>query len=285
MSEKGIVLYPNDSLHLQQQITTMQPSLYYSTISYTDFQHQLTSYPKHIPPALQDSLSELRYDTIPAVLAERKAKPKPKSNSKSKTETENATAVLEKTELISLMEWKLKHGTYRPRLAALVAQNRVADVREASREAFEMYEEAGPGKGEGHMAGTKRLAKLKGVGPATASLVLACYDPVRVPFFSDELFRYVHYSEGKGQGWDRKIGYTMKEYGRVFERVQALRQRLEEESGEGVKAVEVEKVAYALAKGAQQSGDSGSSVAQKRELEENEKPLQPPSPKRRKKKT
>lgn len=270
----------------------MKPSLDHSTISYNDFQHHLSTYQDHIPAALHRGLSELRYDTIPETLAERKTKPKSKSKAKSKNDKGDGDgdgyAFIEKTELISLVEWKLKHGTYRPRLASLVAQNHVADVRDASREAFEIYEEAGEGddqeKEEGAVKALNRLAKLKGVGPATASLVLACYDPVRVPFFSDEMFRYVHYSEIKSQGWDRKIGYTMKEYKTVLERVQALRQRLERENGEGVKAVEVEKVAYALAKGAQQGGGASSSTAQKRGLED-DKLLQPPSPKRKKKMT
>lgn len=270
----------------------MHPSLHQHSISYTDFQHHLTTYPSHIPSALNGGLSELRYDTIPAVLAERKTdsdpKPKLKSKSKSKSKKDKGggdgigSAFLEKTELVSLMEWKLKHGTFRPRLASLIAQNNVADVRDASREAFQMYQEEDGD--EGYAKALGRLARLKGVGPATASLVLACYDPVRVPFFSDELFRYVHYSEIKSQGWDRKIGYTMKEYKTLFERVRALRQRLEKESGESVKAVEVEKVAYALAKGAQQGGGKGSSVAQKRSLEEEDEPLRPPSPKKSKKK-
>lgn len=67
----------------------------------------------------------------------------------------------------------------------------------------------------------------------------------------------------------------MKEYKDLFDRVQALRKRLEKESGQVVKAIDVEKCAYALAKGAQQysghtTGDSDNDA------------LRPPSPKRRK---
>ena len=120
------------------------------------------------------------------------------------------------------------------------------------------------------------LSKLKGIGPATASLLLSCYDPVKVPFFSDELFRYLHWSDAKSKGWDRKISYTMKEYKDLFEKVQVLRRRLEKESGQVVKAIDIEKCAYALAKGAQQYHESGGMD------DRDDQALFPPSPKRRK---
>lgn len=92
------------------------------------------------------------------------------------------------------------------------------------------------------------LAKgLRGVGPATASLLLGVYDDVKIPFFSDELFRWVMYEEGKGRGWDRSIKYTIVEYRQMFSRVKELRQRLnEEQQGREVKSLEVEMVAYVL---------------------------------------
>lgn len=120
------------------------------------------------------------------------------------------------------------------------------------------------------------LSKLKGIGPATASLLLACYDPAKVPFFSDELFRYLHWSDAKSKGWDRKISYTMKEYKDLFEKVQVLRERLEKESGKVVKAIDIEKCAYALAKGAQQCHENGGVD------DSDDQALLPPSPKRRK---
>ncbi|KAL9113978.1 MAG: hypothetical protein Q9187_007551, partial [Circinaria calcarea] len=84
----------------------------------------------------------------------------------------------------------------------------------------------------------KELAKLKGIGPATASLLLSVYDEENVPFFSDELFRWVCWDEQAG--WKRKIKYDMKEYGMLWEGVERLREKL----GSKVKAVDLEKVAY-----------------------------------------
>ena len=126
------------------------------------------------------------------------------------------------------------------------------------------------------------LSKLKGIGPATASLLLSSYDPVRIPFFSDEVYRYVHWEEAKSKGWDRKINYTIKEYRALFERVAALRQRLEEASGEEVSAVYIEKAAYVLGKNALRNSSESSIDT---EDAEDDKALLPPSPKRRKKAT
>ncbi len=140
-----------------------------------------------------------------------------------------------------------KHGTYRPNLAALVASNPPSAIRSSTRDAFLTYK---INPSDYAQAVTAMSKHLKGVGPATASLFLSCYDPIAVPFFSDELYRYLHFEEdgGRSKGWDRKIAYTMKEYRSLYERLQVLRERLERECGEVVRAVDVERVAYVLGK-------------------------------------
>lgn len=99
------------------------------------------------------------------------------------------------------------------------------------------------------------MQKLKGIGPATASLILAVYDPENIPFFSDELFRWLHYEDAKTKGWDRVIKYTMKEYKDLIEKVAEVRERLDKLGGDrgkkGKEAVTVtvedlEKFAYAI---------------------------------------
>lgn len=115
------------------------------------------------------------------------------------------------------------------------------------------------------------LAQLKGIGPATASLLLSVCNPEIAPFFSDELFRWSHFEGGKGQGWDREIKYTLKEYLELFERVQEFRSRWKDDYGREVASVEIEKVAYVLGKrgvGAVTSKEAetknGSNVGKKR---------------------
>lgn len=96
------------------------------------------------------------------------------------------------------------------------------------------------------MKALKTLTSLRGIGPATASLLLSVHQPDTVPFFSDELFRWSQWDViGKktdGDGWDRKIKYNVGEYKALLKSVEGLRTRL------GVRAVDAEKVAYVLGK-------------------------------------
>ena len=105
---------------------------------------------------------------------------------------------------------------------------------------------------------------------------------MNVPFFADELFRYVHFEaqneavdeqvakgdavvQGKkGQGWDRKIAYSMKEYRSLLDKVRGMKKRLSGEEGEEVSAEEIEMVAYVLRRGAGRS-DEGSTKKEKAE--------------------
>jgi hypothetical protein len=89
----------------------------------------------------------------------------------------------------------------------------------------------------------KTLTALKGIGPATASLLLAVAAPDTVPFFSDELFRWCTWDQSGGSGgWKRIIKYNVKEYETLCRRVGELKERLD------VRAVDVEKVAWVFGK-------------------------------------
>lgn len=81
------------------------------------------------------------------------------------------------------------------------------------------------------------LTKLRGIGPATASLLLAVLDPDDVPFFGDEVFYWLCCD-----GETLPIKYNAKEYKELNEHSKKLAKRL------GVKAVEIERVAYVLMK-------------------------------------
>ena len=139
------------------------------------------------------------------------------------------------------------------------------------------------------------LSKLKGIGPATASLLLSCYDPDTIPFFSDELFRWLHWQtdvsenskkrkskdiEDNGNS-NRKIGYTAKEYASIFDKTTNLRKRLSEESGETVTAVDIEKAAYTISQSAQ-DGKLARDYYDDPDAAVESKALCPPSPNRRK---
>ena len=81
-------------------------------------------------------------------------------------------------ELVKLTEWKMTRGVWRARNLVLVRGNDADEVKEASTAA--LAEVPHPTKP------IARLAKLAGVGPATASAVAAAAAPEVYPFF-DEL--------------------------------------------------------------------------------------------------
>ncbi|KAI9843657.1 MAG: hypothetical protein M1838_002515 [Thelocarpon superellum] len=166
-----------------------------------------------------------------------------------KREKGNGSTWLEKSEVETLVKWKLKHGKFRPRLLQLAESNAPTTVKDTTRNAFARFASvADPAEA------LKTLSSLKGVGPATASLLLSIFDPTTIPFFSDECFRWVMYDEpGRGRGWDRKIKYDAREYADYLTQVQALRTRLAGEAGRDVSAQDVERVGFVVGKEAEPS--------------------------------
>jgi hypothetical protein len=81
------------------------------------------------------------------------------------------------------------------------------------------------------------IAKLKGIGPATASLLLSVHDPERVIFFSDEAFWWLCCG-----GQKSPIKYTAKEYQQLNAAANEVVKRLH------VGATAIEKVAYVIMK-------------------------------------
>lgn len=185
----------------------------------------------------------------------------------------NGDMYLEKVEVERLIRWKLyvppsgyhfptqfifyehltrpfvihsKHGKFRPRLEQLVSSNSVSEIEAISRSAFTLL------RGDttiqtAVLPALDKLTALKGIGPASASLLLSVCDPESIPFFSDEAFRWVMTGvdfggNAGGKGWDRKIKYNKKEYGEFIKRVRELMQRL----GGDVKAVDIERVGWIL---------------------------------------
>ncbi|XP_020591196.1 uncharacterized protein LOC110032029 isoform X1 [Phalaenopsis equestris] len=81
-------------------------------------------------------------------------------------------------ELRRLLQWKLSRGKWRPRLLEFVSSLSETLVESASKRAFASLPDLTKAVSE--------LTILKGVGPATASAVLAAYAPEVAPFMSDE---------------------------------------------------------------------------------------------------
>ncbi|RVX22396.1 hypothetical protein CK203_012676 [Vitis vinifera] len=90
----------------------------------------------------------------------------------------NPNPYITTSELSKLMQWKLTRGKWRPRLLDFVSSLDEALVKSASQKAFQSLPDISKAISE--------LTVLKGVGPATASALLAAYAPDVAPFMSDE---------------------------------------------------------------------------------------------------
>ncbi|KAH7094665.1 hypothetical protein FB567DRAFT_586023 [Paraphoma chrysanthemicola] len=214
------------------------PSHHIRNISLSTFTNALSRYPASAPESLRE-LDTQRYETIPTAFAKRVASIE--------------ESFLLKEEVEKLVEWKLKHGTFRPKLLSLVQSNHESYIDSVTRAAFDQLPDTKLSTKD-VLAAVKKLSELKGIGPATASLLLSVGKPKEVPFFSDELFRWCVWDEQGGPGgWKRKIKYNAKEYEQVVEAVEVLWVRL----GGKVRAVDIERVAWVLGKEGVTVGEEG----------------------------
>lgn len=96
----------------------------------------------------------------------------------------------------------------------------------------------------------KILQELEGVPLQTVTLLLSMYDPDAIPFFSDELSRYIHFEETKAKSGHAttSVSHTMKEYNAICETVQSIRDRVSSESKQEVRAVDIEMAAHEFGK-------------------------------------
>jgi hypothetical protein len=111
-----------------------------------------------------------------------------------------------RAELVRLTEWKMARGIWRPRNLALVQGNDAALVERTSAAALAKV----PHPSEPIAI----LAKLAGVGPATASAVASAAAPEVYPFFDELVAARI---PGMGQ-----VAFTPREYARYAD---ALRDR------------------------------------------------------------
>ncbi|KAI7367562.1 hypothetical protein KC354_g3331 [Hortaea werneckii] len=211
----------------------------FDKIDYPTFADLLSKYPSIIPPELQ-SLDHQRLNTIPAVIQQRNPR------------------FISKDELLKLTEWKLSHGKFRPTLLKLVDSNDVMTVKTTAIEAYRILPPSNTTapSAENIRKVLDAFTRLKGVGAATATLLMASNDRTNIPFFSDEVYRWIHHDDaptkpalkgGGASGWTREVRYTIKDYLEFYPKVQQLRERLDLESnGVKVTALDVEKVAYVL---------------------------------------
>ncbi|QUC21449.1 uncharacterized protein UV8b_05692 [Ustilaginoidea virens] len=149
-----------------------------------------------------------------------------------------------------LVEWKLRHGKFRPSLTKLIASNDPVVTKSTIAAAVAAYRHAGTPQAVGPAVG--QLTRLKGVGPATASLLLSVHDP-RVIFFSDEAYWWLCCG-----GQRRAIRYNASEYADLCSRATVLADRLGV-----VDMAQVEKVAYVLLRRSKDPGKGAVETARR----------------------
>lgn len=130
---------------------------------------------------------------------------------------------LTKEELVLLMDWKLAKGKFRPTLPKLIKSNEEDDVKLVTEEGLGMFLDSIKPFKKGHIEdlkayqkivkdALKKVCELKGVGPATGSLILSTLykiSDLAPPFFSDESFEYYVLEP---QRPSTSIKYNVKEY-------------------------------------------------------------------------
>ncbi|XP_055835941.1 uncharacterized protein LOC129904402 [Solanum dulcamara] len=139
-------------------------------------------------------------------------------------------------ELAKLMQWKLTRGKWRPRLLDFVSSLDDAVVRSASEKAFQSLPDISKA--------ISALTVLKGVGPATASAVLAAYAPDITPFMSDEAM-----VAAIGNSKE----YTLKQYLVLVDKLQAKAKELSAK-GDSFTPSDVERALWSSAVGAKLGG-------------------------------
>ncbi|KAF7585867.1 hypothetical protein BBP40_009957 [Aspergillus hancockii] len=200
-------------------------------------------------------LDEFRYESLPGLV-------------KGRAPDE---AYLGKEELVRVVEWKLKHGVFRPALLGMVKSNQAKSVQRVTSEAFAAVAGGNADSGaEFPKSGLDALVNpLRGVGVATASLLLSV-GPREAPFYSDDTYLWLclgEFPRAAGQeiedeekkpakkvsafkeNGEINVKYDVSEYRRLWDAVNALRTRLnadKTDSEADVSCADIEKVAFVL---------------------------------------
>jgi len=188
-------------------------------------------------------------------------------------------AFLEKDELIRLMDWKLKYGFVRPTLMGMVRSNQGNLVRTTTSSAYSSL--ASLDNSFPRTSLETLIKSLRGVGPATASLILSLIPSDgrdnQVPFYSDELFFWLclkrYPSSGGEQQADMsedpqtttskgrrrkavpvKAKYNIHEYRQIYDATRDVRERLnrpnqdldKEDENHAFSVVDIEKAAFVI---------------------------------------
>ncbi|KAL1955974.1 hypothetical protein VTO42DRAFT_7874 [Malbranchea cinnamomea] len=238
-------------------------------------------------------LDTWRFETLPQTLRERRdaaqqsssksggqddEEQRPAKRVKTETNPEASGVFLNKMELVRLVDWKLKHGRFRPALLGLARSNTDDQIKVAISKAFNALPDPSEPDPFPETSMKCLVDALRGIGPATASLILSVMPPrtttaanpdsenvVGIPFFSDELYLWLcgkSYPGDKPKTVTKKekrdkenIDYTMAGYRQLWNAVREFRSRMQSSilsetqpggSGTSFSTADLEKVAFVL---------------------------------------
>ncbi|KAF7902465.1 hypothetical protein EAF00_002368 [Botryotinia globosa] len=138
-------------------------------------------------------------------------------------------------DITKLVDWKLRHGAYRPGFLKKVGKNSDELVEAATKDAFDYYKTNPTDIG---VVINKLKDPLMGIGPATASLILSVRYPDHVTFFSDECFKWL-VNDGEHKPTPK---YNVAEFEKIHAAAKSLATRLR------VNPLQIEKVAFVIIK-------------------------------------
>ncbi|CAI7598584.1 unnamed protein product [Penicillium viridicatum] len=241
-------------------------------------------------------LDRWRYEALPKIIAER-------ANVGGQKGSAPEGAHLLKEELVDIMEWKTKHGVSRPMLMGMVKSNQDATITKSTSTAFAALPDADPVVAPSDAFPKASLdaltAPIRGVGPATASLILSIATVFgdakkQVPFYSDDVYLWLclmDFPEGqnskeqkpskhKKPNGDLIVKYNMNEYRELWNASQELRVRLNNGAGDApVSFIDIERAAYVLRNisvsgyyASQGPDDAGLKIVKQMELENSQLP-------------
>lgn len=116
-----------------------------------------------------------------------------------------------KAELVKLVQWKLMRGKWRPKLLDYAKEQPDSLVTSETEKGLQLLQ-ANPGNPSSALA---PITKLKGVGPATASAILAAASP-DYPYMGDEALAAV----------GNKSDYTVNAYQALFKQLTGAAEQL-----------------------------------------------------------
>lgn len=133
---------------------------------------------------------------------------------------------VELDELQEIMRWKLARGKFRPTLPSLIFSNSKDKVKFVTQRAFGVLANGNKRSRQGEdtslesLPALKILSELRGVGPATASLLLSIVSPSSEGFMSDESWlclpglanRKLGYSEADWKRWRKEWEGRLEEW-------------------------------------------------------------------------